>query len=158
MEPCSLKPAACITDHLCPVLGGRRRPEGNGWQAPCPICRGDLSIDVATKKPRLRIVWSCKAGNGCDGENVRQAMLALRPARIFERCIPYSRKDTSKVVDPSRALAELTAFLDELISAPRPGNEMRIRICQRIHGEDALEAADRLKIPERTAYRYRDTK
>jgi hypothetical protein len=47
------------------------------------------------------------------------------------------------------------AWLEELISEPVSGNELRLRIAMRIWGADAQSAAAKLGISRRTYYRRR---
>lgn len=168
---CHLSPAECVTDHLCHVLGGRAKDDGQAkddecrqWSAHCPAHddrKRSLSITRGTSQ---RVVWHCQAG--CDPTEVKRAMIAKG---ISPDCIPWDpRKGHPKgspalserdvIAEMERTIAGLRQTIAEIEQAvtsddAKHPQRMRLLIAMAIWECDRHEAARKLGISWRTAYR-----
>lgn len=152
---CDLSAEDCITDHLCPALDGRCTSSGEQWSARCPAHNDrKRSLGITAGSRGQRIIWTCHAE--CEPAEVRRAMLLKG---VSAGCVPWRPPATQGTGQPERTarkeLEQLTAWLEELISEPSPGNELRLKIGARIWEENSQAVAAKLGLSRRTYYRRR---
>lgn len=115
-------------------------------RADCPVClRDSLTISLGDYRT---LTWTCHAG--CDPEKVR---LGLIHGGCNDECLPPLRPAAPKRKTAARTDAEIVRGLRDLLDAPVNGNAYRLQAAMLLWDLDAVDAADRLGIPERTRRR-----
>lgn len=145
----------CLIDHISrsvvnarpgtPEPGARPTDAPRSIRADCPVCgRDSLTISLGGFRD---LTWICHAG--CDLEKIR---LGLIHGGCNEDCLPPLRPDAPKKAKP-RTDAEIVRELRSMLDSPDNGNAYRLKAAMLLWGLDAVAAADRLGIPERTRRR-----
>lgn len=128
-----------------PDPGARPTDAPRSIRADCPNCQRDsLTISLGDHRD---LTWCCHAG--CDPEKVR---LALIKGGCNDDCLPPMRPDAPKR-KARRTDAEIVRELRDLLDEPANGNAYRLRAAMLLLDLDAVAAAGRLGIPERTRRR-----
>jgi hypothetical protein len=146
----------CLTDHISRSLRnavpGRLKDGAAPGSAPdniradCPACKHPcLTVTIGNHR---RFVWTCHYDPACDRNAIRAAMIRVG---IRECCLPAVKAMAAKRIP--RTDAEIVRELRKLLDEPINGNAFRLRAAAVLMDVDAVAAADRLGIPERTRRR-----
>jgi hypothetical protein len=154
---CDLLVEDCIAEHIAPRLDGRRPTEELRWNARCPACDSAKRVLTVSKGTAgQRIVWNCH--RGCIGAEVKRAMLARR---ISPGCIPW-KPDGGALDEAEELRAEVQelrarlAEVEKIVIEEKQVSfaQIRLRLGMVLWpSHDAHQAAERLGIGWRTAYR-----
>jgi hypothetical protein len=148
----------CLTEHVSRSLPnarpGKREPGAGPLDPPrsiradCPACGGCDKLTVSLGDS-VRFVVTCHGG--CDRPRIRDAIVKLG---VSEDCFPPIREKRAKGKQPAgRDDAATLRELRNLLESPANGNAFRLRAAMLLWDIDAVTAADRLGIPERTRRR-----